>query len=128
MTARELTVAVEDVTAEYDHAGRLEAVDLRLSYETLHETNVGKRRVTYGAPRFRFAVDGDGTARLAEIESRSHDQVQDESNGTRIADFRAIPAAREIVAGIGDVEDIEAVATSVDDRIAEIGDVTFENE
>lgn len=103
MAARELTVSVEDVTAEYDHTGRLEAVDLRLSYGTIHETNVGKRRVTYGAPRFRFAVDGDGSARLVEIESPSHGQVRDESSGTRVADFRVIPAARELIAEIGDV-------------------------
>lgn len=128
MTSRELTVTVEDVSASYDHAGRLETVELRLSYEASHETTVGKKRVTYGAPRFEFAVDGDGVARLATVESRSHDRTQDVPSGARIADFRAIPAAVEVVAEIGDVESVEPVTTSIDDRITEIETVEFETE
>ncbi len=128
MTSRELTVAVDDVSASYDHAGRLEHVDLRLTYETTHETNVGKRRVTYGAPRFRFAVDGEGIARLEAAESRRHDRAEEERPGTRIVDFRAIPAAVEIVSEIGDVERVEPVEESIENQIAEIETVEFETD
>ena len=126
MTSRELTVTVDDVSASYDHAGRLENVDLRLSYETTHETNVGKKRVTYGAPRFRFAVDGEGVARLDAVESRSHDRGKEAPSGAEIDDFRAIPAALEIVGEIGDVERVEPIDESIEHRIAEIETVEFE--
>ncbi|MDF9744059.1 hypothetical protein [Natrinema salsiterrestre] len=128
MTDRELVVTVEDVSASYDHAGRLEAVELRLSYETTHETSVGKKKVTYGAPWFRFDVDGDGVARLERLESHSHDRAHAEFDGARVTDFRAIPAAVEIVEEIGDVERVESVATSVEERIGEIETVEFEAE
>lgn len=93
-----------------------------------HETTVGKKRVTDGAPQFRVAVDGDGVARLSAVESRAHDRVREETGGARIADFRAIPAAVDIVAENGDVERVEPVETAIDDRIAEIETIEFETE
>ena len=130
MTERELTATVGDVSAAYDHRGRLEHVDVALSYETSHETNVGKKRVTYGSPTFRFAVDADGVARLAELRSRDADPGPEaaEGNGGLIADLRAIPAAVEIVAEIGDVDRVEPVAETVSGRIDEIEGVEFEAE
>ena len=130
MTERELTATVGDVSAAYDHRGRLEHVDVALSYETSHETNVGKKRVTYGSPTFRFAVDADGVARLAELRSRDVDRSSDPdgAEGGQIADLRAIPAAVEIVGGIGDVERVEPVAETVTGRIDEIEGVEFEAE
>ncbi|WP_049921363.1 hypothetical protein [Halopiger djelfimassiliensis] len=129
MGERELTAVVEGTTAAYDHEGTLESVDIRLTYETTLETNAGKKRVTYGAPRFRFAVDPDGCARLAEIESRDPDGTRDASaGGVSLADFRALPAAVELLEEIGDVSRVEPVERSVADRIDEIGAVEFEAE
>ena len=128
VTERELTATVGDVSAAYDHRGRLEHVDVRLGYETSHETNVGKRRVTYGSPEFRFSVDGDGVARLARLHSRQTDRSPDDVEGARVADVRAIPAAIEVVEGIGDVERVEPVARTVTERIEEIETVEFDAE
>lgn len=128
MSERELTATVGAVSAAYNHRGSLEHVDVRLTYETSRETNVGKKRVTYGEPRFRFAVDADGIARLAELDSRSTDRGQDEPDGARVSDVRAIPAAIEIVEEIGDVERVEPVAETIAERIEEIETVEFESE
>lgn len=128
MTNRQLTAAVNDVSATYDHAARLDYVDIELTFETTHTTNVGKRQVTYGAPRFRFSVDTSGVARLAEIESLGHERTQDEPRGVLVSDFRALPAAIDLLEGIGDIDRVESIDTSISGTIAEIDEIEFEAE
>lgn len=128
MTDQELSVVVEGVSASYDHEARLEHVDVELSFETTHVTNIGKRQVTYGAPRFRFAVDANGVARLSEIESRGHDRTQDEPDGALVSDLRALPAAIDLLEEIGDVERVESIDASITGTIEAVDEIEFETE
>lgn len=125
MTATELTVTVEDVSASYDHEGSIEGVDVAVSYETSFETNTGKRRVTYGAPVFRFAVV-DGEASLSSFDSRGHERTQEAPAGAEVADLRALPTVVEIVEGIGDVDAVEPIDETIAGRMEEVDAVEVE--
>lgn len=124
----ELTVTAVDVAASYDHEGTIEHVDLDLTYELAYETMTGKRRVSYGAPRFRFDVDTEGTARLSSFDSDEHDRNGDDTVGVPISELRGLPAASEILLGIGDVETVEPVADSIADLTGDIDTVEYDTE